>query len=120
VVVNDVSTRLHTDPLDNNAGEVTYDVPEDGVYRMTDVVLSNPQGDLGRATLLVDGEVQMEVALENFRDLDFHFVSPIVATEDIRLVVRCRTPGTPPDSPPATRCDISALVGGELSVPNGE
>lgn len=120
VLVNDVSRRLHTDPLDNNTGADTYDVPEDGVYRVTDVVLSNPQGDIGRATLFVDGDVQMEVALENFRDLDFHFVSPIVAAEDIRLVVTCRTPGTPPDSPPAARCDISALVGGELSVPNTE
>lgn len=119
VILTDVSRRLHVDPLGGGGTDAqNYDIAGDGVYRLTDVVLSNPQGDFGRAVLVVDGEVQMDVALENFRDLDFHFVSPIVANERIRLVVTCRTPGTPPDAPPATRCDTSALLGGELSVPS--
>lgn len=117
VIVTEVSRRLFADPLDNATEAATYPITDEGVYRLTDVVLSNPQGDFGRAVLSVDGEVQMDVALENFRDLDFHFVSPIVASDQIRLVVTCRTPGTPPDAPPATRCDTSALLGGELSVP---
>lgn len=114
VVVTDVSRRLHV--VTGGTGAAAFPVPEDGVYRLTDVVLSNPQGDLGRATLLVDGEVQLEVALENFRDLDFHFVSPIAATDSIELRVRCRTPGAPPDADPASACDVAALLGGELSV----
>ncbi|WP_082574075.1 MULTISPECIES: COG1470 family protein [unclassified Nocardioides] len=119
VILTDVSRRLHVDPLGGGGTDAqNYDIVDEGVYRLTDVVLSNPQGDFGRAVLLVDGEVQMDVALENFRDLDFHFVSPIVASERIRLLVTCRTPGTPPDAPPATRCDTSALLGGTLSVPS--
>ncbi|WP_435768432.1 COG1470 family protein [Nocardioides sp. SYSU DS0651] len=116
-IVTDEFTRLNARPLQGTTGTAEIAVPEDGVYRVTDVVLSNPQGDVGRAQLLVDGEVQLDVALENFRDLDFHFVSPIVGQEDVRLVVRCRTPGSPPDAPQPSRCDISALLGGEQSVP---
>lgn len=86
----------------------------DTTFEVTDVVLSNPQGDLGRVQLLVDGEIQLDVALENFRDLDFHWVTPIVAADSVALDVTCRTPGAPIDVAPApTECDISALVGGE-------
>ncbi|GAA1532081.1 hypothetical protein [Nocardioides humi] len=114
-LVTNETRRLHV--ITGGSDADTFPLTSDGVFRVSDVVLSNPQGDFGRAQLVVDGVVQMDVALENFRDLDFHFVSPVVATEEIALRVTCRTPGTPPDAPPAATCDVSTLVGGELSVP---
>jgi hypothetical protein len=114
--VTDETHRLNVQT--GNEDAATFILPDEGVFRISDVVLSNPQGDFGRAELLVDGEVQMDVALENFRDLDFHFVSPIEATDTIMVRVECRTPGTPPDADPAETCDVSLLMGGEMSVPN--
>ncbi|TNM39691.1 hypothetical protein FHP29_12555 [Nocardioides albidus] len=114
-IISDQSKRLHVVTAGSSSDQLEFE--DKSVFRMTDVVLSNPQGDFGRAQLLVDGDIQMDVALENFRDLDFHFVSPVVANKVIRLDVTCRTPGTPPDDEAAKTCDVSALIGGELSRP---
>ncbi len=118
VLVTDISPRLHGTPADNATTTVPF-LLEDAsdTFGLTDVVLSNPQGDFGRVELLVDGEVLLSHALENFRDLDFHFVSPIQVTEGITMQVDCRTPGEPPDADPTTNCDVAALLGGVLTHP---
>ena len=67
--------------------------------------------------MIVDGEVLLEHALENFRDLDFHFVSPITVNDEVTLQVQCRSPGEPPDAAPPNTCDVSVLLGGELISP---
>lgn len=91
-------------------------VPDGQTLKLTDLVLSNPQGDFGRLFLLVDDEVVIDTALENFRDLDYHFVSPInaAAGQEISLQVQCRQPGEPPGAatPPDT-CSESVYLGGE-------
>ena len=45
---------------------------------ITDLVFSNPNGSTGALRLRRSGQDLMVLRLENFRDLDFHFVSPIV------------------------------------------
>lgn len=64
---------------------------EKGRFSLTDVVLQNPNGDAGSLRVLRGDDVLFESALENFRDLDFHFVAPyIVQGVPLRIEVTCR------------------------------
>jgi hypothetical protein len=45
---------------------------------ITDLVFSNPTGATGSVVLEVNGKALLSLKLDNFRDLDFHFVTPIV------------------------------------------
>ena len=69
-------------------------------------MLQNPQGDSGLLTIGRDGDTLLQVRLENFRDLDYHFVAPVLfaAGKALTLTVQCQntaqsTPG--PCSPAA-------------------
>jgi hypothetical protein len=54
--------------------------------------------------------------LENFRDLDFHFVTPIAvhAGETLALVTACSAPVPPA---PATACTPAVFYSGYLEGP---
>ena len=114
-----LSRRLLSDGSAVGSPQDTYTVPTGRRLEITDLVFSNPQGDFGRARVLRDGDTLFDVALENFRDLDYHFVTPINANDGsiITLDVDCRAPGNPPDAPAATACDIAMYLGGELTRP---
>lgn len=100
-------------------------VPAGGTFRLTDLVLNNPQGDFGRLVLTQtppDGDpvVLFDVALENFRDNDFHFQTPIVLASgtELTMSVLCRTPGVPQNqTPPPTECDDALVFSGQLAAP---
>ena len=55
---------------------------------VTDLILQNPEGDSGTLTIAVNGKTALVSRLDNFRDLDYHFISPIVALpgQQIELV----------------------------------
>lgn len=96
-----------------------YAVPQKNTFQLTDLVLGNPQGDFGRVQVLVNDTVLFDLALENFRDLDYHFVSPIVVGqgEIVQLRADCARPGRPPAA--RTRpsaCDVSLYLGGVLTA----
>jgi hypothetical protein len=55
-------------------------------FYMTDLVFANPNGRSGTLQLLRDGFVLITLRLENFRDLDFHYVTPIVVQKGQKLV----------------------------------
>ncbi|MDR3546403.1 MAG: hypothetical protein P4L30_11625 [Candidatus Limnocylindrales bacterium] len=55
-------------------------------FYMTDLVFANPNGRAGTLQLLRDGFVLITLRLENFRDLDFHYVTPIVIQKGQKLV----------------------------------
>jgi hypothetical protein len=85
---------------------------------LTDFVFENPQGDFGTVELAVGDTVVFHLALENFRTNDFHFVSPIRATQrqTITMTVRCRVVGRPPGLEPAPRtCATTAYLGGRTT-----
>jgi hypothetical protein len=87
---------------------------------ITDIVVSNPQGDSGRLSLKLDDVAILDLALENFRDTDYHFLTPIgmQAGQSLVLSVTCVAPGQPPEpTPPPDSCVASALVGGNALVP---
>ncbi len=58
---------------------------------ITDLVFSNPDGSTGTLRLRRSGEDLMVLRLENFRDLDFHFVTPIVVGPGQQLQLRCES-----------------------------
>lgn len=73
-----------------NSGSVT---PMDGrTLNITDLVFSNPDGSTGALRLQRAGQDLMVLRLENFRDLDFHFVTPIVVGDGQKLSLVCEGP----------------------------
>lgn len=116
VRVIDTSERLSV--VTGTQDSDVYSLPGDrDQFSLYDIVINNPQGDFGTVQLVIDGDVLLEHALENFRDLDFHFVSPIEVGDNATMRVVCRTPGEPPDAPVPTTCNVSMLLGGELATP---
>ena len=81
------------------AGVTSYEVPAGATLQVTDIVLQNPTGDTGSLQIRRDGTPLLVVELGNFRDLDYHFVAPIVfnAGQKLELSASCTagacTPG---------------------------
>jgi hypothetical protein len=46
-------------------------------------------GETGALRLRLNNEAMLSLQLENFRDLDFHFVTPIVVGPEDRLDLWC-------------------------------
>ena len=98
----DASTAPTTAPTSPAAGEVApidgrltnggtprKPAPGTALY-ITDLVFSN--GDpaaVGDIRLERSGTTLLSLQLQNFRDLDFHFVTPILVTEDQELAIVC-------------------------------
>ena len=81
---------------------------EDGkVFSLTDLVFQNPAGDTGSVTLLRGKDTLFLDSLANFRNLDYHFVAPIIFGEkvDVTLRVECANPQGRP-------CSVAAYLVG--------
>ncbi|MCY7418897.1 MAG: hypothetical protein LH650_10445 [Chloroflexi bacterium] len=59
---------------------------------ITDLVFSNPNASTGALRLRRSGQDLMVLRLENFRDLDFHFVTPIAVGPGQQLRLACEGP----------------------------
>ena len=79
-------------------GTASFSPPSGKSYQLTDLVLENPHGDTGTLTVLRSGTPLMVLALDNFRDLDYHFVSPIVfpTGTQLQLNAACTSPDCTP------------------------
>jgi hypothetical protein len=75
----------------SGGGHNQYRVPAGTTVSITDVVFQNPGGDHGTVQLQRDGTTLLVENLDNFRDLDYHFVSPITASgnQTIQMTVQC-------------------------------
>ena len=95
------------------ASSGTYEVEPKQVLSITDFVLQNPQGDAGRLQILRGKAVLIEVRLENFRDLDYHFVTPLLFGSGQRLavLVQCQAPGSG-----AKTCSPALYYAGYLTI----
>ena len=69
-------------------GTANFPIEADTEFSLTDVLLQNPNGDAGRLAIMRDDQILYESALENFRDLDFHFVSPYEFAAGDRVVLQ--------------------------------
>jgi hypothetical protein len=75
----------------------TFDVPDGQTLQVTDIVFQNPNGDTGRIQIRRGTTVLFEIGLANFRDYDYHFVTPLQFTSDQNVVmaVQCTQGPTP-------------------------
>ncbi|WP_285508403.1 hydrolytic protein [Actinokineospora sp. NBRC 105648] len=98
------------------AGSGTYVVPAGKTFLITDLVLANYQGDEGVLTVVFGDRVITTIALETFRNQDYHWVTPIEITENAAVTVNvsCDRPGTPASGKQAQECVEVLNVSGEL------
>ncbi len=71
-------------------GQASLQVPAGKTLFITDLVFANPSDTaVGELRLERSGQPLLVLRLEDFRDLDFHFVTPIVATAGQSLGIAC-------------------------------
>ncbi|WP_405097556.1 hypothetical protein [Micromonospora sp. NBC_01412] len=110
-----VAVTFRTSP--NGSAERSYTVPEGRTFLLTDFLVDNVQGDEGTLTVTANRVRVVTYALENFRNQDYHSVTPIrvPARAKVTLTVVCRRPGTPANAPRATTCRESLYLNGVLT-----
>ncbi|MET9915766.1 hypothetical protein ABZZ04_01580 [Streptomyces sp. NPDC006435] len=94
-------------------------VPEGSTFQLTDIVVQNPQGDAGTVVISTGRNAPLiRLALENFRDSDYHFVTPLLvpAGGKVTMTVDCRKVGKPVNAPTPSRCAESLLLGGTMKT----
>jgi hypothetical protein len=99
----------------------TYTVPAGKMFQITDIVLANFQGDQGLLTISFGNRVITTIALETFRNQDYHWVTPIgvPAGGKVSADVTCSVPGTPASGQQAAGCDELLNVSGTLQNVQG-
>lgn len=105
----------------SNARTDTHTVGSRSTLVITDLVLQNPQGDEGRVDVVVSGKPILTLSLANFRDLDYHFVSPIEvpAGKNLSLRTVCQKPGTPIVGTTAGQCRVLMFATGTNRTRSG-
>ncbi|MEU1348830.1 hydrolytic protein [Streptomyces sp. NPDC005795] len=95
----------------------TYQVPAGKVFGVTDIVVANFQGDEGVLTISFGERKITTIALETFRNQDYHWVTPIRIQENAKVTasVTCSKPGTPATGTQASECHQVLNVSGVLS-----
>ncbi|THA72984.1 hydrolytic protein [Streptomyces sp. A0958] len=95
----------------------TYQVPEGKTFGVTDIVVANFQGDEGVLTISFGQRKITTIALETFRNQDYHWVTPIQIPEKaaVTVSVTCSKPGTPATGTQASGCHQVLNVSGVLS-----
>ncbi len=111
------SVTLDVEVAAGAVGAAPYKVEEGKMFEVTDIVVSNYQGDEGVLTIHFGNRKITKIALEMFRNLDYHWVTPIRITENatVRAQVTCVKPGTPATGQRAQRCHEVVNVSGLLS-----
>ena len=92
-------------PVDGRLDKSHLRASHDGTLFVTDFVFSNPNGAEGAVVVLRNDVPLMQLRLENFRDYDLHFVTPIVFGPDdtFNLSLACSSGGS---------CDPAVLYSG--------
>jgi hypothetical protein len=97
-------------------GSNSLTVPADGGLSVTDLVFENPNGLTGDLRLsrfnakTNQDQVLLQLKLDNFRDLDFHFITPLTFQKNDKIELTC----TPPEG---TTCDASVYYSGYFKNP---
>jgi hypothetical protein len=99
------------------SGTSSLTVPNDGGLSVTDLVFENPNGYSGDLRLSrfnaqkKQFQVLLTLKLENFRDLDFHFISPLTFQPNDRIELSCNP------QPEGSACDASVYYSGYFKNP---
>lgn len=111
--------RLDASAADDGGTDTDSETFGEGeTFAMTDILLQNPDGNVGQMEILRDGETLLRVAMENFRDLDYHFVVPVVFQEGESLVLLATCQEATAEG--SDTCDVAAYVSGNLTTPASE
>ncbi|WLQ37793.1 hypothetical protein P8A18_32065 [Streptomyces castrisilvae] len=97
-------------------------VPAGKTFQLTDIVVQNPQGDAGTLVVSAGKETRvLSLGLENFRDSDYHFVTPILvpAGGKVTMTIDCRKVGKPVGASTPSRCSESMFLGGTMRAADG-
>jgi hypothetical protein len=109
-----ISYRLAVDVGITQERSQSLSVPPDSEFRMTDVVLQNPNGDLGSAQLLQNGDLLYEWdlgAMNSANEFQPRVTPlPFEPADNIVLAVACDAAG----QTTGTGCEIAVLLGGVL------
>jgi hypothetical protein len=94
-------------PIDGSLSKAAPTRTFKGTLFLTDFLFSNPNGQEGALVVLRNDVPLMRLRLENFRDYDVHFVTPIViaAGDQLNLSLVCEAAG---------ECDPAVLYSGYL------
>ncbi|BCJ56036.1 hypothetical protein Asp14428_75110 [Actinoplanes sp. NBRC 14428] len=98
------------------SAERSYVVPPRRTFLLTDFLVDNVQGDEGTLRVTANGVPVVTYALENFRNQDYHSVTPIriPAGARVSMLVICRRPGTPANTRQASQCRESLYLNGVM------
>ncbi len=96
----------------------SFTVPDRRTFLLTDFLVDNVQGDEGTLRVTANGVPVVTYALENFRNQDYHSVTPIriPAGARVSMLVICRRPGTPANARQATQCRESLYLNGVMQT----
>ncbi|WP_127792209.1 hypothetical protein [Agromyces sp. LHK192] len=116
VTSNEIDLRFSASAAANGEDESErFTIPANAQFRITDLVLQNPSGSFGTLTI-ENADVAAPIistGMENFRDIDYHFVTPVeLQSEDELFIKVVCTPAVA--GPTATPCGASVLVTGIL------
>lgn len=94
-------------PVDGTLNQTATTFRPEGTLFLTDFVFSNPNGAEGALVVLRDGTKLIQMRLENFRDYDLHWVTPIVVGpgQSLNLSLSCTSAGP---------CDPAVFYSGYL------
>lgn len=108
------SYRIAVDVGISNSRSESVSIPPDSRFHLTDVALQNPNGDLGTAQLLRNGDILYEWDLGSMTSANEFQprITPIPfgPADNIVLAVECEVAG----ETTGTGCQISVLLGGVL------
>lgn len=109
-----VSYRIALDVGITQERSESVSVPPDSQFLLTDVVLQNPNGDLGTAQLLRNADLLYEWDLGSMNSANEFQprVSPLPFEpgDNVVLAIHCQVAG----QTTGTGCEVSVLLGGEL------
>jgi hypothetical protein len=91
-------TINRTQQASGNGKFVAFTVPKGRSLQITDLLVENSAGAVGNLTLARNGAPMMQWAMANFRDLDYHWITPTVfgpGTQVQMIVSGCSGPCTP-------------------------
>lgn len=103
------------DPFDGRLVRLATDflVPDKTTVSLTDIIFENPNADVGQIQLRRvgaggDDVILLDPKLDNFRDLDYHFVAPVTLRpgDRLRLVLTDCKPGPGSTTGPNCTSDL--------------
>jgi hypothetical protein len=91
-----VSTLIPSQVAPGKTSTIPYKLNSDQTLDVTDVLLENPAGNNGTMDIRSGTSPLFEFALADFRDLDYHFVQPLVftSTHPLEITVACASGGS--------------------------